>query len=340
MSASLAARLFLGVTCVAGVIHAGTPAAPTAFNVAHRGASAYAPEHTPDAYTLAIAQGADYVEPDLCITRDRVLVVSHDPTLERTTDVEQVFPDRFETATERGRSVKHWFVEDFTLAELKTLDHGAWFDAKFAGRRILTFEEAIDLLKGKVGIMPELKTPGRLRAKGFEMEEAVADILKKRQLTAATVKGRPAMYLQSFEEDSLRRLTALLPDTPRTFLIGSPEGAAKWLSAEGMKDVRRFATAVSPEKNLIDADPAIVARAHAEHLLVVPYTFQLRPRTDPYPDAPAEYRAMIDQAMRGLPERPEELTAAMKKFVDAYAVDGLFTDNPDLFPRPASKGSR
>lgn len=325
------ALLLLGIG-MGAIVPVGDAAAPAAFNVAHRGASAYAPEHTVDAYLLAIEQGADYVEPDLCLTKDRVLVVSHDPTLERTTDVETVFPDRFQTVTERGRAVKHWFVEDFTLAELKRLDHGVWFGPAFAGRRLLTFQEAIDLLKGKVGIIPELKSPGRLRAKGFEMEEAVAEILKKNGLTNAMVKGRPAMYLQSFEEDSLRRLTRLLPETPRTFLIGTPDGAARWLSAAGLAEVRTFATAVSPEKNLIDKDPAIVSRAHAERLLVVPYTFQLRPKTDPYPDAPAEYRAMIDQAMRGLPDRPEDLTAAMKKFIDVYAVDGLFTDNPDLFP--------
>ena len=91
--------------------------------VAHRGASAYAPEHTIAAYKLAIEQGADYVEQDLQISKDGVLVCLHDLTLERTTNVEEVFPDR--AATVNGR--RTWNVSDFTLQELKRLDAGSWF---------------------------------------------------------------------------------------------------------------------------------------------------------------------------------------------------------------------
>ncbi len=309
-------------------------AAPrAAFSIAHRGASAYAPEHTIDAYRLALAQGADYVEPDLCITKDGVLVVSHDPTLERTTNVEQIFPDRATRVTTDGRTVDRWFIEDFTLAEIRRLDNGAWFGAAFAGRQVLTFQEAIDVVKGRAGLFPELKTPARVRARGFDMEKAVADILARNGLTGSLQNGRPAVHLQVFEEDSLRRLTALLPTIPRSLLIGSREGAARWLTDEGLQKVRAFATAVSPSKDLIDEDPAIVARAHAAGLTVVPYTFRLRPATDPYPDAPPAYRATIEAAMRGLPDRPAALTADMKKFIDVFKVDGLFTDNPDLFPR-------
>lgn len=160
---------------VAGTLAVSAAAAPT-FLIAHRGASAYRPEHTIEAYRLAIEQGADYVEPDLCITKDGVLVVSHDPTLERTTDVEALFPERATKVTSGGKASSHWFIEDFTLAEIKQLDHGAWFDAKYAGLRILTFQEAIDVVTGKAGLFPEIKDPGRLRAKGFDMETAVAEI--------------------------------------------------------------------------------------------------------------------------------------------------------------------
>src|SRR5918999_4009987 len=99
--------------------------------IAHRGASAYAPEHTRAAYRLAIEQGADYVEQDLAVTRDGVLICLHDESLERTTNVEDVFPDRGRVIPGGGR--RYWLAVDFTLAEIKQLDAGTWFDRKFAG---------------------------------------------------------------------------------------------------------------------------------------------------------------------------------------------------------------
>jgi glycerophosphoryl diester phosphodiesterase len=184
-----------------------------------------------------------------------------------------------------------------------------------------------------------LKNPGRLRAKGFDLEGAVADALKKNNLIGKSVKGLPAVHLQVFEVESLKRLTTLLPTVPRSFLMGTPEMAGRYLSAAGLKEVKAFATAVSPSNNLVNDDPALVERAHAEGLSVVPYTFMLRPKTDLYKDVPADYRRMVEVAMRGLPEQASQLSADMRKFVDVYKVDGLFTDNPDLFPRSPS-GSR
>lgn len=284
-------------------------AAGSAFNVAHRGASAYAPEHTLAAYELALAQGADYVEQDLGLTKDGVLVCAHDPTLERTTDVEERFPDRFTEETAGGTRTKRWYIDEFTLAEIKSLDAGAWFDAKFAGARVPTFQEAIDLVKGKAGIFPELKTPGRLKAKGFDMERAVADALAKNGLVGAAVKGRPAVHLQSFEEASIRRLAELLPAVPRTFLIGTPDAAERWLTPQGLKALRLFATGIGPNRLFIDRDPQIVEAAHAAGLTVVPYTFRQAGGTR------------------------EAVAADMRRFVEVFNVDGLFTDNPDLFPR-------
>jgi glycerophosphoryl diester phosphodiesterase len=330
----------VGVVFAADPVAIGTPAAPArTYLVAHRGASAYAPEHTAEAYRLALEQGADYVEQDVSLTRDGVLVCSHDPSLERVTDVEALFPDRFTEVTTAGRTTKHWFIEDFTLAEVKRLDAGSWFDPKFQGLKVLTFQEAIDQLKGKAGIFPELKTPGRVRAKGLDPEQAVADILKKNGLIGATVKGRPAVHLQVFEEESLRRLTALLPTVPRTFLIGSAAQVQRWLTPDGLKEVGAFATGVGPAYQIIERDPAVVARAHAAGLTVVPYTFRLKPTTSEYPNATPEMRKLIEQSMAGLPDTPAALTALMRKYTDEYKVDGLFTDNPDLFPRPARAGS-
>src|ERR1044072_4660364 len=107
--------------------------------IAHRGASGYAPEHTSAAYKLAIAQKADFVEPDLAVTKDNVLICLHDYSLARTTDIAKFFPDRFTTSREglEGRAAqdgrKRWLANDFTLAEIKRLDAGGWFDPKSAG---------------------------------------------------------------------------------------------------------------------------------------------------------------------------------------------------------------
>lgn len=282
----------------------------TPFNVAHRGASAYAPEHTLEAYRLALEQGADYVEQDLGLTRDGVLVCLHDVTLDRTTNVEEMFPDRFTTVTENGAPVRRWFVDDFTLEEVRRLDAGSWFDVTFAGARVATFQEAIDLVKGKAGIFPELKGPERLRAKGLSLEDAVVTALEKNGLVEATVEGRPAVLLQSFEEASLRTLASRLPTIPRTFLIGTPDAAARWLTPQGLREMKAFVTGIGPAKQLIERRPGLVADAHAEGLTVVPWTFR----------------------SKAVPTGYADVTAEMRRFLEEYKVDGLFTDNPDKFP--------
>jgi len=117
--------------------------------IAHRGASGAAPEHKIDAYRLAIEQGADFIEPDLQISRDGVLICIHDPTLERTTDVSEVFPARFREAVEGGRRVRRWHAVDFTLEEIRRLNAGAWFHERYRGVRVPTFADAIDLALGR-----------------------------------------------------------------------------------------------------------------------------------------------------------------------------------------------
>jgi len=319
-------------------VHGGTPgrddvAAGTTFVVAHRGASAYAPEHTAAAYRLAIEQGADYVEQDLGITKDGVLVCTHDTTLERTTNVRELFPDRYTDVKTGDRIDRRWFVENLTLDEIKRLDAGAWFDPKFAGAKMLTFQEAIDLVKGKAGFFPELKMPSRFRDRGFDPEAMVAEVLRKNGLVGATFKGRPAVHMQVFEDDSVRRLAKVLPEVPRSFLIGSADGAKRWLHPEGLAEIKTFATGIAPSYQIVNRMPGLVAQAHAAGLTVVPYTFALRPAKNPYPDAPAQSRKSIDEALRTLPTTRDALTAQMREFVVTHKVDGLFTDNPDLVPR-------
>src|SRR5438128_450485 len=124
--------------------------------IAHRGASGYAPEHTLAAYRMAIEQGADFVEQDLQITKDGVLICMHDPELSRTTNVAEVFPDRatIRDPEETGKPHRGYFVVDFTLAEIKRLDAGAWFNRvnafatrpEFVGQRVPTLVETMDFV--------------------------------------------------------------------------------------------------------------------------------------------------------------------------------------------------
>jgi glycerophosphoryl diester phosphodiesterase len=310
--------------------------APSTFLIAHRGASAYAPEHTIEAYRLAVEQGADYVEPDVAITKDGALICSHDTFLERVTNAATVFPDRFQEIALGGKTTKHWAVEDFTLAEIKSLDAGSWFDPKFKGAKVITFQEAIDFAKGAgVGIFPEIKMPSRLRAKGFDPEGLVVAALKKNNaIDLKTKKGLPFVQLQVFEVDSLQRLAKLVPELPRHFLVGTPDAVQQYLATpDALKKVKEFATGISPAYQILDRVPDLAANAHAAGLTVVPYTFSIRPKKNLYPDAPPEWQKVIEEQMKTLPQTREEMTTLMKRFIDTYKLDGLFTDNPDLFPR-------
>ncbi len=278
---------------------------PRKLLVAHRGASAYAPEHTIAAYRLALEQGADFVEQDLGVTRDGVLVCLHDSTLERTTDVEQVFPDRFRQVD----GARRWVVADFTLDEIKRLDAGAWFGPGHAGERVPTFQEAIDLVRGKAGLFPELKSPEAYRGHGIDMEPLVVAALRKNGLDRKGADSRTPLILQSFDQPALQALARDVPTLDRTFLV-DPRGAARWTSDAGLKEIATFATGLGPSKMLIDADATLVERAHAAGLTVIPYTFRS--------SSAGRFPSVRDE---------------MAHFLAVAGVDGLFTDNPDLFPR-------
>jgi glycerophosphoryl diester phosphodiesterase len=274
--------------------------------IAHRGASAYAPEHTLEAYRLAIEQGSDFVEQDLAVTRDGVLVCIHDLTLERTTDVEDVFPDRSVAAPAGSPNPKRWLVADFTLAEIKRLDAGSWFDKKFAGARIPTFQEAIDTVRGKAGLYPELKDPAFYRERGVHPETLLAAILTKNQLIR---DSKTPVFIQSFDEVTIKALSGALPSLPRVWLVG-PADAARLDSAEKLKAIAGWATGIAPNKAIVAARPDLVKQAHAAGLPVTLWTFR---SSNP----------------GGFPSVREE----MAKFLYEYDVDAVFTDNPDQFPR-------
>jgi glycerophosphoryl diester phosphodiesterase len=214
--------------------------------VAHRGACAYAPEHTLQSYRLALEQRADFVEQDLAVTKDGVLISIHDLSLERTTDVRSVFPDRF-VLDERGpEPVRRWLVNDFTLAEIKQLDAGAWFSPAFAGARVSTFQEAIDEVRGKAGLYPELKDPEfyRLKDPEFYRQRGIrTDELFAEALRANGLVDDPAtpVVAQSFDVATLKQLAKDLPQIARVILV-EPADIALLDSPGKIREIRTWAT--------------------------------------------------------------------------------------------------
>ena len=196
--------------------------------IAHRGASGYLPEHTLEAYSAAYFMGADYIEQDVVMTKDNRLVVLHDHTLDRTTDVMEMFPDRFRVVD----GVKRWFAIDFTLDEIKSLrvtegfkipDNSdadkvqdlskAGFPQRFplwkAKFEVATFEEAIELIQGlnkstgkNIGIYPEIKAPWLHRSEGKDISKAVLATLKAYGYDSEDDK----VYVQCFDPIETRRI--------------------------------------------------------------------------------------------------------------------------------------
>ena len=294
----------------------GDPPAPLL--VAHRGASGYAPEHTIPAYELAIEQGADIIEPDLQVTSDGRLIALHDLTLERTTNVREVFPDRFREEMDRGQVVRRWYANDFTLEEIRRLDAGSWFGQRFAGARVPTLAEVIEVARGRAGIFPETKAPEVYGERGHDMERLLLAELRAYGLDRQGADPATPVYLQSFSPESLRVLRHDLGvDLHLTFLLSGGSEAAEWLTPEGLARVRDFADGIGPSKSILLARPDVVSRAHEAGLTVIPYTFRADD-SGRFPTAAAE----------------------MAFFLYDLGVDGLFTNEPDLFPRtPPGAGS-
>jgi glycerophosphoryl diester phosphodiesterase len=293
---------------------AGGHAQPSKQSIAHRGASGSAPEHSAAAYRLAIAQGVNFVEQDLGVTRDNQLICIHDDTLERTTNAAEVFPSRasIRGAGARGGEIEmrtpgpHWLVNDFTLDEVKRLDAGRWFGAKFAGEKLLTFQEAIDLVKGKAGLYPELKSPQLYKSRGIDQVKLFVDVIKKNGLEKPESLKTTPVIIQSFDEEAVRRVATELPTIPRILLIDTGGD----VSDARLREIARFATGVGPTKSLIAGRPALVKSAHDLGMTVTSWTFRANEKTS-YPNVRAE----------------------MSHFLYDLGIDALFTNDPDQFPR-------
>ncbi|NIM50519.1 MAG: glycerophosphodiester phosphodiesterase [Gemmatimonadales bacterium] len=259
----------------------GTPV-PAPLNIAHRGASASAPEHTFAAYDLALDLGADYIEQDLQLTADSVLVVLHDESLDRT-----------------ARGPRGWCtgrVRDRVLADLRTCDVGSWFNeahpdrarSEYVGLRIPTLEEVLQRYGRSTRYYIETKQPEA--APG--MEQHLVSLLRRFELLPASSQDWTVL-IQSFSPESLRKLHTLHEALPliQLFRRGRiPEPLDSVLEA-----VSGYAVGIGPSWRDVTSELVAVARRHG--LAIHPYTV----------NEPEDMRRLLDLGVTGLftdfPER-------------------------------------
>ncbi|MEU4833463.1 glycerophosphodiester phosphodiesterase family protein [Streptosporangium sp. NPDC023615] len=268
-------RLVLAITTVLAL--SATPAAfaspaaagsPAPVGVAHRGASAYAPENTMAAFELAYEQGAGMIELDVQETRDHRLVLMHDTTLTRTTDAERVFPGR-----------APWRVGDLTLAEIRMLEAGSWFGADHEGEPVPTLGEVLRAMGGgRIGLLLEIKAPRLYPG----IEARVADELRRHP--SWLVPGRLAV--QSFDWNSMRVFHRAMPRVA-IGLLGTPAVAE-------LPGLARFADQINPPYG--DVTPEYVGRVHRHGMKVLTWTV----------DDPAVMRRMVSYRVDGvITNRPD-----------------------------------
>lgn len=318
--------------------------------IAHRGASGYRPEHTLAAYDLAVGMGADYIEPDLVMTKDGVLVDRHEPEIGGTTDVADrpEFADRKTTKKIDGTSVTGWFVDDFTLEELKTLrakerlpelrQESSTYDGRF---EVPTFEEVLEQREAlsrktgrSIGIIPEIKHSTYLHEEGLDPEAEVTRLVKEHKLN----HRKAPLWVQSFELTALKDLRDEHGLKARTTFLTSSSGGpydlheegttyAELTTRESMRDLSRWIDGFGPEKNQVvarNADGSLgeptpfVEDAHAAGLKVTPYTFRAENEF-----LPTDYRIGTDPADFG--RAIDEVLVFMRA-----GVDGVFCDQPDI----------
>jgi len=281
--------------------------------IAHRGASGYRPEHTLDGYALAAAQGADVLEPDLVLSRDRVLFARHDLGLARSTDV----ASRAEFAS-RAREIagqRDWWVSDFTASELDSLravqpfpERGRRFDGHLVVPRfamLLDLRAAASANYGRtIAAYPELKHPEYFRALGLDPVAALHEELASRDLLGAA----SPVWIQCFDHGVLQEAQERCGNPCFALLENVPAEQAKREAL--FREIALWAQGVAPPKHLLwdhaGSDNGLVATAHAFGLQVHAWTF--RDDRSPAPFASAR----------------EELFAAF-----GLGVDALFCDFPD-----------
>ncbi|MCF2949835.1 glycerophosphodiester phosphodiesterase [Paraglaciecola aquimarina] len=293
--------------------------------IAHRGASGYLPEHTLESATLAYAQGADFIEQDLVVSKDNVLIVLHDIHLETVTNVEQKFPAR-------NRKDGRYYAIDFTLAELKTLTvHERQtktgqlvFANRYQGNsdlKIATFEQQIELIQQlnrqfskNIGFYPEIKSPAWHKQQGVDISKLVLAVLRKHKLDNAHAN----IYLQCFDFAETKRLrhelkakVKLVQLIAENDWLESPTDYEILKTSKGLKQIAQVAQGIGPWiPQIIDLKTyqptGLVEQAHKLGLTVHPYTF----RQDALPE--------------GLNSQQ-----ALDLLFNKLKVDGVFSDFPD-----------
>jgi glycerophosphoryl diester phosphodiesterase len=282
---------------------------------------------------MAIEQGADFVEQDLQLTKDGALVCIHDADLARTTNVAEVFPDRAAARDPDGDggAKRGWYTIDFTLAEIKRLDAGSWFNsanafaarASYAGQRVPTLEEAIKLVGNRAGLYIEMKQYPFYKSSGHDMADLLAAALRSSGFDKPGASER--IFIQSFSKEGLLRMKEVAPRFRRIQLLpmedaGRKEDSAKVTPALA-KEIRAYAQGVGPSKSMITGagDAAIF---HAQRLLVHPYTFR-------GPTLASARRPLGEAHSNGSTVR-ENIIADIQRYI-GYDVDGGFTDYPALW---------
>jgi glycerophosphoryl diester phosphodiesterase len=329
------------------------------FVIAHRGASGYVPEHTLPGYFIAVQQGADYVEPDLVITRDGALVARHENEIGGTTDVaaHPEFAARKATKVIDGREVTGWFTEDFTLAELKTLrarerlpdlrKGNTRYDGAF---EIPTFDEVLDLVAAadrqraeaaraaglppppRIGVYPETKHPSYFASLGLHFDERMLDALTRHGYGERS----DPVCLQSFEVGNLRALRAKT-DLPLVQLIepsGQPfdftlsrdaRSYRDLLSDAGLAEIARYADAIGPHKWMVvnfaqgRRTDTGLARRARAAGLGI-HVWTLRAENE---FLPPELASSTDKSAKG------DLRSEIHALLDA-GITGFFSDHSDL----------
>lgn len=317
----------------------GCSSAPEpALIIAHRGASGYLPEHTLAAYELAIAQGADYIEPDVVPTKDGVLIVRHENELSDTTDVATRFPGRKTQKTIDGETREGYFAEDFTLAEIKTLR--AKERLKFRSHdsdgqlEVPSFAEVLALVRKSsegrsrpIGVYPELKHPAYFAGLGLQPDALLIEDLRRAGFSQRT----DPVFIQSFETAALRalrgrtelRLIQLLDEASHRpydlVLAGNPRTFGDLAKPAGLADIASYADGIGVHKELVmplgpggrvAMTTTLISDAHTQKLPVHAYTFRQEVVFIP-------------------PDFDFDVVTEVRAFL-ALGVDGLFCDFPDL----------
>jgi glycerophosphoryl diester phosphodiesterase len=274
----------LGAPAVGAAPDKGSTTDSTVLNIGHRGASGYAPEHTIPSYDLALEQGADYIEIDLQMTADGVLVAMHDETLDRTATAPEGVPEEYCTGP----------VIERTLEQIKMCDVGSWFSPEYAGEQIPTLEEIFQRYGTSVNYYIETKNPEAVPCKC--MEEELLRLMEEYDLIKPAEK-RWQVLIQSFSAESLQEIHGYNESLPLIQLYSDTETSESIRAS--LREVSTYAVGIGPSQS--DVDAALVKAAHVLCLDVHPYT------VNETRDMEALIALGVDGMFTNYPDRLEEV---------------------------------